>query len=92
MEEILQSYTCRDLRKIVNKYNTELKTEIIQSKFSRDVKEKIHELRFIELKQKSKDEIISRMMKLEQFFDYLSSFSCCNNNVTSDIPDTDIEA
>ena len=64
MEEILQSYTCRDLRKIVNNYNSELKKELKQSKYSKDLKEKIYELRFIELKQKSKDEIISRMMKL----------------------------
>ena len=87
MDDILQQYTTSELRYICNQHNKDLKDELKNSSFSKKIKDKIKEIRFIDVKLKKKNEIIERMLKLQDFFTYLSSESCCNNNVISAIPE-----
>ena len=71
MKEILESYSRKDLFKIINEYNKELREELENSTFNKEIKIKIYISRYIDVTLKNKSGLISDILLLEDFFKHI---------------------
>tara|TARA_R110000787_G_scaffold195393_1_gene306886 strand:+ start:1526 stop:1759 length:234 start_codon:yes stop_codon:yes gene_type:complete len=71
MKEILESYSRKDLFKIIKEYNKQLKEELENSNFNKDIKKQIYQSRFIDVTLKQKSGLISEILLLEDFFKHI---------------------